>query len=228
MAVIQGPSYAVDLVLTVDCTASMTPILARVKERALRFYRDVQDTLLSKGKRIDRLRVRVVAFRDHAHNPSTAFVESPFYALPQQQEAFSAFVKKLEPEPNTDWPESGLQGLALAINSDWTREGDRRRHVVVVWTDTSPHPLHYARGRVPGHLTSRVPGDFDSLTDLWEEGQGNLTSGTKRLILFAPDADGWSDIANQWENVIHFPSKGGEGLAEIDYRSILDAVGNSV
>jgi hypothetical protein len=46
----------------VDVTGSMTPILDEVKANALRFYSDVQANLTTKGKTIDELRVRVVAW----------------------------------------------------------------------------------------------------------------------------------------------------------------------
>ena len=60
----KGLRYAVDIVFCIDVTGSMTPILDRVKDNALRFYDDVQKNLTDKGKNVDELRVRVIAFRD--------------------------------------------------------------------------------------------------------------------------------------------------------------------
>ena len=59
-------SYNVDIVFCIDCTESMDNILNIVKQRALGFYDDVVRTMQEKGKTIDQLRVRVVAFRDYA------------------------------------------------------------------------------------------------------------------------------------------------------------------
>ena len=42
----------------------------------------------------------------------------------------------------------------------------------------------------------------------------------KRLILNAPDAYAWTDIAIIWDNAVHSP-RSREGLAEIDYQTIL-------
>ena len=81
---------------------------------------------------------------------------------------------------------------------------------------------------VPAELQSRVPGDFSALTDLWEDAQGPLGSSSKRLILFAPDGPGWSDISGVWENVVHHPSQAGGGLSDVDYGTIVDSIGNSV
>jgi hypothetical protein len=219
-------NYAVDIVFCIDVTGSMTPILDAVKTNALRFYEDVQTNLTAKGKIVDELRVRVVAFRDLVADGEAALAESPFFLLPSEQAAFSDFVGGLVPEGGGDAPESGLEAVSLAINSDWTTRGDRRRQVVVVWTDQPAHPLDPTT--VPAELQARVPGDFSALTDLWEDAQGPLGSSSKRLILFAPDGPGWSDISGVWENVVHHPSQAGGGLSDVDYGTIVDSIGNSV
>ena len=222
----RGLSYAVDIVFCIDVTGSMTPILDAVKANALRFYDDVQTNLTDKGKNVDELRVRVVAFRDFTADGDAAVQESPFFLLPGEQVEFSGFVGGLLAEGGGDAPESGLEAVALAVNSPWTTRGDRRRQVVVVWTDQPAHPLDATV--VPPALRDRVPADFSALTDLWEDTQGPLGSSSKRLILFAPDGPGWSDISSVWENVVHHPSQAGGGLSDVDYGTIVDSIGNSV
>ncbi len=224
--VAKGLSYAVDIVFCIDVTGSMTPILDAVKANALRFYDDVQANLTDKGKNVDELRVRIIAFRDFAADPETALHESSFFTLPSERSIFSAFVDSLVPEGGGDAPESGLEAVALAINSPWTSRGDRRRQVIVVWTDQPAHPLNFAV--LPPDLASSVPTDFSALTDLWEDPQGPVGSSSKRLILFAPDGPGWSDISASWENVVHHPSQAGGGLSDVDYSTIIDSIGNSV
>jgi hypothetical protein len=222
----RGLSYAVDIVFCIDVTGSMSPIIDAVKANALRFYDDVQTNLTAKGKNVDELRVRVVAFRDFAADGEAALQESDFFRLPAEQAGFSNFVNGLFAEGGGDAPESGLEAVALAINSPWTTRGDRRRQVVVVWTDQPAHPLDPAI--LPPELRDRVPADFSALTDLWEDNQGRLGASSKRLILFAPDGPGWSDISGVWENVVHNPSQAGGGLSDVDYGTIVDSIGNSV
>jgi hypothetical protein len=222
----RGLSYAVDIVFCIDVTGSMTPIIDAVKANALRFYDDVQNNLTAKGKNVDELRVRVIAFRDFAADGEAAMEESPFYRLPAEQSAFSDFVNGLIAEGGGDTPESGLDAVALAVNSQWTSRGDRRRQVVVVWTDAPARSLEPEV--VPAELRARVPADFSALTDLWEDMQGPLGASSKRLILFAPDGPGWSDISAVWENVVHHPSQAGGGLSDVDYGTIIDSIGNSV
>jgi hypothetical protein len=222
----RGLSYAVDIVFCIDVTGSMDPIIDAVKANALRFYDDVQTNLTAKGKNVDELRVRVIAFRDFAADGEAALEESPFYRLPDERSAFSDFVNGLVAEGGGDAPESGLEAVALAMNSEWTTRGDRRRQVVVVWTDQPANPLDPEV--LPGELRRRVPADFSALTDLWEDTQGRLGASSKRLILFAPDGPGWSDISAVWENVVHHPSQAGGGLSDVDYGTIIDSIGNSV
>ncbi|MGI9029555.1 MAG: vWA domain-containing protein [Ilumatobacteraceae bacterium] len=197
-----------------------------MKANALRFYDDVQTNLTAKGKNVDTLRVRVVAFRDFKADGEAALQESPFFTLPSEQDAFAGFVHGLVAEGGGDAPESGLEAVALAIHSPWTTSGDRRRQVIVVWTDQPAQPLDAASR--PAGFEERVPADFSALTDVWENEQGPLGSSSKRLILFAPDGPGWSDISGVWENVVHHPSQAGGGLSDVDYGTIVDSIGNSV
>jgi len=222
----RGLSYAVDIVFCIDVTGSMNPIIDAVKAHALGFYDDVQSNLTEKGKNVAQLRVRVIAFRDFVADGSSALEESPFFTLPGDRTGFSEFVNGLTAQGGGDAPESGLEAVALAVNSPWTTTGDRRRQVIVVWTDQPAHPLNSSV--VPADLSSRVPADFSALTDLWEDEQGLMGSSSKRLILFAPDGHGWSDISAVWENVVHNPSQAGGGLSEVDYGTIIDSIGNSV
>jgi hypothetical protein len=226
LAAPRGLSYAVDIVFCIDVTGSMTPIIDAVKANALGFYDDVQANLTEKGKNVAQLRVRVIAFRDFVADGPAALEESPFYTLPAERGGFSEFVNGLIAQGGGDAPESGLEAVALAVNSPWTTSGDRRRQVIVVWTDQPAHPLDPSI--VPADLASRVPADFSALTDAWEDEQGLMGSSSKRLILFAPDGPGWSDISAVWENVVHNPSQAGGGLSEVDYGTIIDSIGNSV
>ncbi|HTF58882.1 MAG TPA: vWA domain-containing protein [Actinomycetes bacterium] len=222
----KGLKYAVDIVFCIDVTGSMSPILDRVKDNALRFYDDVQKNLTDKGKSVDELRVRVIAFRDFKADGAAALQESSFFRLPEEQAGFAEFVRGLVPEGGGDAPESGLEAVALAVGSPWTTSGDRRRQVIVVWTDSPAQPL--TGEPAPPSYGDKIPRDFSALTDLWENEQGVMGASSKRLIIFAPDGPGWTDISGVWENVVHHPSKAGEGLSEVDYGTIIDSIANSV
>lgn len=222
----QGISYDVDIAAPMDNTGSMSWIIEAVKANALRFYPDLQESLTAKGKKVDQLRMKIIGFRDIEVDGAGAIVESPFFLLPQEQDAFAEFVRGLTATGGGDEAESGLEALSLAINSEWCDGAKKRRHVIVVWTDAPAKPLRAVP--LPAAIEDRVPKDFNALTDLWDSGQGAMTRNSQRLILFAPDGPGWSDISTAWENVIHHPSRAGEGLSDVDYKTIIESIANSV
>jgi von Willebrand factor type A domain len=222
----QGLKYTVDIVLCIDVTGSMAPIIDKVKNNALRFYEDLLSTMAQKSKSIDTLRLKVIAFRDYYYDEDESMHESSFFTLPQEKDAFHHFVNQLKAEGGGEEPESGLEALALAIRSKWNTSGDKKRQIIVVWTDASVHPLEKDAASKPVFYPKNVPANFDDLSDLWD-GQ-YMSRAAKRLILYAPDAYAWTDMANHWENTIQYPSKAGEGLGEIDYQTILDAIASSV
>lgn len=221
--------YAVDLVFVIDITGSMTPVLDQVKAGALGFHDHLLRVMAAKDKFVTSLRLRVVAYRDYLDNASDALYHTPFMSLPEEQHLFDNYVGGLHADGGGDEPESGLEALAVACMSDWERGLDRRRHVVVLFTDASAHPLEAAHARpVPGYPTG-LPQTFDSLTDMWDDPQGSVMEfAAKRLLLYAPDVYPWNVISANWDNVLHFPSKAGAGLNEIQFGQIVDAIAGSV
>jgi hypothetical protein len=222
----QAVSYAVQLVLCIDQTGSMGPIIEQVKTRALSFSDDLRAALDAKGKRIDELRVRVIGFRDFRYD-AAPIMASDFFDLPEQNEQFRAFVTGLAPLGGGDEPESGLEALALAITSPWATGASRNRQLIAVWTDASAHPLEEGAAVDRADYPQGLPRDLDALTDLWEAGD-HVRNSAKRLIIFAPDAAGWSEVATSWSNTIHLVSEAGMGMAEQDYATILNSIANSV
>ncbi len=221
-----GLTYSVDLALCIDATGSMSPVIELVKGNALRFHGDVMRAMAAKQKRIDRLRARVIVFRDLHEDGDEALVASGFYELPDQQAAFAAFLAPLRAHGGGDEPESGLEALATAMRSEWVRGGERRRHVSVMWTDASAHRLEDARHRGTPGYPAGLPRSFAELGALWE-GSG-MDRSAKRLLVYAPDVAPWTEIQGGWENVVHIVSRAGQGLGELDYADVLEVIANSI
>lgn len=221
--------YAVDIVFVIDITGSMTPVIEQVKAGAQSFHDQLVAIMAAKDKFVSSLRLRVVAYRDYYDNPSDALFHTPFFSLPDEQQYFNTYVGALSADGGGDEPESGLEALAVAFASDWERGLDRRRHVVVLFTDASAHPLEASHGRyVPGYPTD-MPNTFDALTDQWDDPQGNVMEyAAKRLLMYAPDVYPWNVISAYWDNVLHYPSAAGQGLNEVEFSQIIDAIAGSV
>lgn len=221
-------TYNVDMVFCIDATGSMRNIINMVKNNALNFYNDVVESMDKKGKSINKLRIRLVIFRDYVADGEDAMLVSDFFELPIQSKDFELCIKSVEAFGGGDDPEDGLEALGYAIRSKWDTEGMKKRHVIVVWTDANTHALGF--GKSAGNYPKNMAKDFNELTAWWGDCQnkGYIDQNAKRLLLFAPDEPYWNTISNTWDNVIHFPSAAGEGLNEFDYKQIIDSISNTI
>lgn len=223
--------YAVDIVLCVDATASMGPTLNNVKHSALSFPNRLAQEMTAKGRGISSLRLKVIAFRDYGDHADDAMSESPFFRVPGDLDQFEKTVRALRPDGGGDEPESGLEALALALASEWETGLDKRRHVVVMFTDASAHPLGDPRQTAAATYPRSMPGSLEALFQQWGTGQSRnalMENSAKRLLMFAPEAYPWTDIADDWNNTIFFPSEAGEGLEEWEMDEIIATIANSL
>ena len=223
--------YAVDIVFCIDVTGSMTPVIDTVKSSVRSFHTRLSSAMAEKSKSISQLRVRIVAFRDFADNPSDAIEQTAFLTLPDQLAEFERFVQGLRATGGGDEPESGLEALSIAIDSPWEHGLDRRRHVIVMFTDASAHPLGAAAARLGAAYPDSIPATIDELFNHWGYAaaqSGVMEHAAKRLLLFAPDTTPWNVIAADWQNTIFLPSKAGDGLEEYEMDQIIDVIANSI
>ena len=223
-----GLEYNVDIVMCIDATGSMGKLIDLVKNNALKFYDDVMRMMNKKDKHVDDLRVRVIAFRDYIADGENAMLATDFYRLPAESAEFRSIVGSIKAFGGGDRPEDGLEALAYAIKSDWTTKGTKRRHIIIVWTDDATHALGYAKSA--RNYPTKMARDFDELTDWWGDDAlpGIMDNNAKRLILFAPEKPYWTTIADNWDNVMMYPSQAAQGLRELEYNQILNAIANSV
>ena len=113
-----------------------------------------------------------------------------------------------------DAPENALEALATAINTSWKIGKMRRRQVIIIYTDAPAHRLQ--ENAHASFYPPDMPATFEELTAMWNE----IEKQTKRLILFAPNSQPWTDISTSWSSVSHQKGKltsvlGGSGYIEI-------------
>lgn len=222
--------YAVDIVLCIDITGSMQPIIQEVKEGAFSFHARLASTMHQREKRVDQMRIRVVAFRDFIDSPQDALHASPFFKVPHEVHKFEKFVSSLSAGGGGDVPESGLEALSVAIDSDWQRNLTRQRHVIVMFTDAPAHPLGGLLRQSDGYPEG-IPSSFEELGERWgAEGdpKSRMDEAAKRLILFCPEASPWEEITDKWNNVLWFPSEAGSGLMDVEMNLVLDSIASSI
>ena len=221
-AIGQGMDYNVDIVMCIDATGSMASIINDVKRNALSLYQKFVDEMEAKGKSVQQLRIKVIAFRDYSVD-SEAMVESKFFVLDEESREFHDFVNAIEASGGGDDPESSLEALALAMKSDWVQTGSIRRHVIIMYTDAPALKLGEKSGEAG--YPSGMPSDLAELREWWE-GQ-RMEKRAKRLLVFAPDTEPWSDMVD-WSNAFHTASKAGAGCDDTDIQTCIHMLVNSI
>ena len=225
-----------DIVYCIDLTASMRPIIQKVKETARTLHEDLQRVMSTNYQRsIKQLRIKVIGFRDIYCDGAYAIEKSDFFYLPDQNAEFQNFVDKLEAKGGGDIPENSLEALAMAMQSDWCTTIDnsvRKRHIVVLFTDASAHPLEKASTYTGTNYPENMPKSYSELIDWWS-GQGSLASGisvnmdrtAKRLALYAPEgSEPWTNIADDFDGCIAqfiMPEKCGSDITTEDLLKML-------
>lgn len=220
--------YNVDMVFCIDTTGSMDNIIEIVCNNALNLYQDVRRCMEQKGKHVDILRVRIVAYRDYLADGAEAMLVTNFFTLPQEAEELRKCVGCLVAKGGGDDPEDGLEALAYAIKSKWNTENAKKRHVIVLWTDDDTHDLGF--GKSSPFYPKGMASDIRELTEWWGDSDkpGYMDQEAKRLILFAPDMKGWKQISDNWDKVLHYPSEAGDGLKDVEYSQIISAIAQTV
>lgn len=223
----QGISTYADIVFCIDLTGSMSPIIENVKKSAIAFHDELVKYLGNKSRDVEQLRLKVIGFRD-IYVDSKPFEESKFFLIPQEIDEYKKFVMGLRATGGGDEPESGLEALVKAIKSDWTQEGLKKRHVIVIFTDASAHKLE----KDVSGLVSGMPKNLDEAEIVWcaasQDTDVKLDQQAKRLVLFAPNSYPWSNIAAEWDLVWHEICKGGAGLDELAMSTIYNFLANSL
>lgn len=232
-------SYAVDVVMCIDGTGSMEGIIEKVKKQAKSFYSDYLTAMAKGGKAVrdNHFRVKVIVFRDYMEDDAPAMEESRFFnmTVPEDQDAYVRFVNGINATGGGDDPENSLEAIFQAVKSDWTREGGRfRRHIILLFTDTSALPLHD-----PSRVKARdypvdAPNSLDKLKAILVQGEGGQSARygsysckNGRLIVYAPNGRGWD-----WVKKIPLswlvPTKADGGCRDVDLTEAMNVLVSSI
>lgn len=220
--------YNVDMVFCIDVTGSMDNIIDIVRNNALNLYQDVKTSMEQKGKHVDTLRVRIIAFRDYLADAEDAMLVTNFFTLPDEADSLKKCVSSLVAKGGGDDPEDGLEALAYGIKSKWNTDGAKKRHVIVLWTDDDAHELGF--GKKSSYYPNGMAADIKELTKWWgdEIEPGFMDQDAKRLVLFAPDKPNWRQVSDNWDKVLHYPSEAGDGLKDVEYSQIISVISQTI
>ena len=217
--------HNIDIVFCIDASGSMEKHLDHVKKMVPKMCEDIKNDFENKARHVGNLRARIIVFRDYIADGKEAMLATDFFELPKEQEQFLSVVNGIKTTPYGHGPSNGLEALAYAIRSKWNTEGMKKRQVIVVFSDSVTHYLGY--GKLSPSYPNGMAKDMKELTAWWGDcvNPGFVNENAKMLFIFAPNDLYWSEISDRWNNVIHYPSKAGEGIEELDgYKDIIGTV----
>lgn len=228
----------VDIVFVIDATESMQPLIDKVKSLTLSFRDQLEEGLEKNKRKINNLRSKVIVFRDYYVDDKYAMEESRFFILPEENYEFHDFVSRIRAGGGGDEPESGLEALTLALRSDFVKEGNKKRHVIVLFTDASAHKLEQQNDGVPNNYPAKMFRNLGDLYQTWGTGQdalgasssvtGQMSKDAKRLVLFAPSLYPWNEMELDLENVIRKDMDKGNGGRDLDLDDVIALISNSI
>ena len=216
--------YYIDIKFVIDATGGMKPFWISMRNRILDFYKQLTEAMADKAKVVEQIRVQVIPFRDFAYTDFPALEISPFFKLPEDSSAFEDYVRNITPIGGGDFPESALEAIVTAMKGEWTSEGDRRRHIIAVFTDDEAVPLGDIRRVSAENYPDGMPRDLNELGMMWhseEPGTGMPDPRAARMLIFAPNVTPWDQL-DGWEKTwVVFVEKG-QGLRNIHLDSVAE------
>ena len=204
----QDFGYKMDIVMCIDATGSMHPIIEDIRANAREIYGKLVSELEEANATLSEFRIKLILFRDYRID-SEPMVETKFFNLDDEVEEFYSFIDNIKIGGGGDFPENGLEALSLAINSDWNTERGRKRQVIILWTDATAHPL--GMDRLIEFYPENMPKSLEELEESWNK----MDRRAKRLIIFAPGDYPWLNVA-EWDQTFFTEIRPGEGCGETD------------
>ena len=131
----------VDIVFVIDVTKSMERMIDIIQTAAISFLDEFFEKMNSMKRRVENLRVKVISFRDFYYDGNHAYNESKFFTMPNEKMDLKEYLNEIYADGGGDDPESGLEALAMAMKSDFVQKGEKKRHIIILFTDAAAHPF---------------------------------------------------------------------------------------
>lgn len=210
--------FNVDIVYCVDVTDNMKDLHDKVKENLKVFPDKIIRELNSRFYSNISIRIRLICFTDYLTAWNSPVCQTDFFDLKTEKEAAWKVIDSLQTRGGFGRKKSGLEALAFAIRSKWTLSEGQRRHIIVVWSNGGTRNLGLSLPSYPEKMAK----DFAELSSWWKDDAGTgMNTSTKRLVILAPDEDGWKEIIERWDNAVMCASAAGMGMDEESFNKII-------
>ncbi len=196
-------AWGFDVVLVVGGNNPAHILLDFAKEFALLIPRWFKADLQRRHGELKSLRVKLIVYRSQPA-PAGLQAQGPeFYQIPEEIEAFEQYVSSLKLACGGEAPKSPWEALSLAMQSGWRQGLDKMRHLIFFFPDnpdsrTGSLQFNQDPESADPALT---PEAMQDLYATWMNPQGKLGMDEKRMFLFAPFTQAWSEILS-WPLVL--------------------------
>lgn len=196
-----GLDLCTDFVICIDASGRIAAQLDLAKKASVSLYEKYIEHSEMNCENLAELRIKflILAASD---SDSKTVVESRFFSLGErgEDEALNRFLSSVRVAGGVSNATNSLDLLARAFGADWSTAGSLRRHVTLLISDTEDNSDGVRRAT-------------DEIFELWDK----MSTRYKRLVIFAPDAEPWYDIA-AWDCVFTVPYDSGMlSDSDIDY-----------
>ena len=232
---LSGMETDVDIVFVVDATASMRPIWNMLEESVTFFSERIKEYAEeSSMRKIGRIRIKVVWFKDFYYCADVAYGESLFFEMQAEKEKLKDYMVNVNISSSGHEAKSALEALSMAMRSDFTQGGTFRRHFIVLFTDAPAHPFedYNAFSSQQGKNGCRVtmypdhmPQNLKEFIDIWnlyenlesqkalglDEFTTKLDMTGRRLVLVAPETYPWDKMEYEMDRLVRMDLNSGNG-----------------
>ena len=176
--------------------------------------------------------MKVVVFRDLYVDQEKALEESPIFTLPRDTEEYKEFLEGVKSAGGGSLAESGLEALAYGLsNMRWNKTGNKRRQICLFYSDDESHPFEKAQKGKDIYYPSGMPESLDEFSDWVESKQSKLAQNgfslkDFRCFIFAPNVYPYNELV-KWTGVALIEQEKGNGLKNLQFKAVTDAIGAS-
>lgn len=196
-------SIAVDIIFCVETTSKMAIIGADVKKEIKKSIDKIYDAMLKRGELyndlvdcdriVEQCRIKFILFKDF-NFCDNAIIETCFYDVLSKSDEIYAFIDNICFEGGNGYC-NALETLAMAIKSKWETKWARKRHAIVLFSQSKVRPLGLKYNTLL--YPTGMPNDIAELGAWWHGLQRVMpetmfSPRSGRLISFVPNVEPWN------------------------------------
>lgn len=201
-------SRSADIVLVIDTIKSMRPIIKKLQQVGSwrsAFKRQSNCRI----EEYQKYRFKVIWFRDFHFSNQNVYGESEFFDIINGESEFIDYFNKLENGGKAGSVSFGLEALYIAMNSDFNKKANKVRHIIVLLTDKSAHPLEHQNRNLFTNNLSYMPKSYEDFYNEWEPHayplgglEPKLDIREKRLFLVTPLVYPWDNLMLELDKTV--------------------------